>query len=518
VPVAVGLAVVSTVALIGVPARTAASRPVARAQRGVRSSTLLAGHRTGVRRLAPPPARATVEVIGNGLHVPQSYLGLSTEYWALPMFETHGPLLQRVMSLLQVPGEGPLVLRIGGDSADRTFWEPSSTRMSSWAFRLTPRWLAQLSGLVRRTGARLIIDLNLVTGSPSAAARLAQAVQGGLPRGSIIGFEVGNEPDIYSRRDWLATIAGSRQSAKLLPTELTARTYDADFRAYAQALAQVAPGVPLLGPALANPAVNLRWISNLLAGPHAGLGTVSVHRYPLSGCAKAGSRKNPTIARVLSDRASTGVAQSIKAAIRVAHRAGLPVRVTELNSVDCGGRAGVSNTFATALWAPDALFELLRAGVDGVNVHVRADAINAAFALGARGLTARPLLYGLILFARTLGADARLVHLRVRAEGSSHLRVWAVTASGGALNVLLINEGSRPMTVELRAPARRSATIERLLAPAVTSTTGVTLDGQRLGADGRWQGQRTSESISPGRDGYELTIPRVSAALVGLHV
>jgi hypothetical protein len=31
----------------------------------------------------------------------------------------------------------------------------------------------------------------------------------------------------------------------------------------------------------------------------------------------------------------------------------------------------VSDTFATALWAPDALFELLRAGIDGVNVHVR---------------------------------------------------------------------------------------------------------------------------------------------------
>ena len=78
-----------------------------------------------------------------------------------------------------------------------------------------------------------------------------------------------------------------------------------------------------------------------------------------------------------------------------AHRAGLPFRLTEVNSVTCGGVPGVSDTFATALWAPDTLFELLRAGVDGVNVHVRTDAINAAFAFKRSGLVARPLLYGL---------------------------------------------------------------------------------------------------------------------------
>jgi hypothetical protein len=38
----------------------------------------------------------------------------------------------------------------------------------------------------------------------------------------------------------------------------------------------------------------------------------------------------------------------------LAHRAGFPFRLTEQNSVTCGGLAGVSNTFATALWAPAA--------------------------------------------------------------------------------------------------------------------------------------------------------------------
>ena len=113
-----------------------------------------------------------------------------------------------------------------------------------------------------------------------------------------------------------------------------------------------------------------------------------------------------------------GVARSLAAVIGDAHRrAGLPFRLTEVNSVTCGGVTGVSNTFATALWAPDTLFELLRAGVDGVNVHVRTDAINAAFAFKRDELVARPLLYGLIDVPPCAGHRSQLcVGVQVRAR------------------------------------------------------------------------------------------------------
>jgi len=48
-------------------------------------------------------------------------------------------------------------------------------------------------------------------------------------------------------------------------------------------------------------------------------------------------------------------------------------------------------------------------GVASADVHVRARAINQAFALTKRGLVAHPLLYGMILFSRTLGADPHLI-------------------------------------------------------------------------------------------------------------
>lgn len=56
--------------------------------------------------------------------VPRSYLGVSTEYWSLPLYATQMAAFERVLSLLRVPGDGPLVVRFGGDSADHSFWDP----------------------------------------------------------------------------------------------------------------------------------------------------------------------------------------------------------------------------------------------------------------------------------------------------------------------------------------------------------------------------------------------------------
>jgi hypothetical protein len=158
------------------------------------------------------------------------------------------------------------------------------------------------------------------------------------------------EPDIYNHRLWLATVSAATPRARFVPRALSATTYTDDFRSSAAALERVAPQVPLVGPALANPGINADWISSLIAGAGAGpeadttdqaaerettdqsttdqpagtrpalrppgLGSVSTHRYPLSACAKPGSRGYPTIARVLGERASAGMAHSGRTACR----------------------------------------------------------------------------------------------------------------------------------------------------------------------------------------------------------
>jgi hypothetical protein len=155
--------------------------------------------------------------------------------------------------------------------------------------------------------------------------------------------------------------------------------------------------------------------------------------YPYSACVPRVSPDYPSIGKILSEAATAGMAASLRPAITLTHAAGLPFRLTELNSVTCGGVAGISNTFATALWAPDALFKLVRAGVDAVNVHVRRFTVNADFVPTATGIVPRPLLYGLILLTRTLGPSPQLVDARVRVGPAAHLKVWEVRVGGDAL-------------------------------------------------------------------------------------
>lgn len=461
-----------------------------------------------------PVAVLSVKPWAGAMAVPRSYFGLSTEYWALPIYERRLALFDRVLALLHVQGNGPLVLRIGGDSADHAHWDPQSRSLPPWVFKVTPAWLSRTAELVRRTGLRVILDLNLITGSPLMGFDLASAAEQKLPRGSIVGFEIGNEDDIYSRSYWRATIPRTSLDRSVLPARFSPATYISDFRSYAQVLSRAAPHVPLLGPALANPAAHASWISRLLTGPHPGLSVVSAHRYPFSACARRGSAGYPTISRLLSDRSSAGMARSIGRVARIAHRAGLPFRLDELNSITCGGLAGVSDSFAAALWAPDALFELLRAGVQGVNVHIRATTVNAPFALGRSGLEPRPLLYGLILFTEALGPHAQLLPVRLHTKRSLRLSAWAVRVLGNTLHVLLIDKSDRSIRVSIHLPASGPATVERLLAPSAAARSGVSLGDRDLGPDGRWRGSPSADRIIPGPRGYTLTIRGPSAALV----
>jgi hypothetical protein len=450
--------------------------------------------------------------------VPSSFFGISTEYWALPLFERDTPAFERVLSLLHVAGDGPLILRIGGDSADHSFWSPRERKMPDWAFALTPAYLARLRALVERDRVKLIVDLNLLTDTPFTAAAWARAAETSLPHGSIAGFEVGNEPDLYERRYWVDLTARSPLVTRPMPLDLNPATYVQDFAAYARVLGESAPDIPLVGPAVAHPRVGLPFVSALIQDQRPELGMVTGHLYPYSKCVKRPrSSSYPSVARLLSRHATSAFATDVASVVALAHQAGLRFRLTEFNSVTCGGKAGVSNTFATALWAPDALFTAMRAGVDGANLHVRNDTYNSPFTISRSGLSARPLLYGLMLFTRTLGPEAQLVRLHLAAARSLNLSAWAVQVRGHVLHVLLIDKGSRSVRVTLRLPTTATGSVQRLLAPSAYSRSGVTLSGQRLNYAGYWIGTPRREKIAAGASGgYELTVARRSAALLSV--
>jgi hypothetical protein len=449
--------------------------------------------------------------------IPQSFLGLSTEYWTLPVDEHHVALYERMLTLLHVRGDGPFILRIGGDSASHTLYDPNLLEPPRWAFELTPSFIERTASIVKALRLRVILDLNLVTGSPQLAAAWARVAETRLPRKSIIGFEIANEPDLYDRAFWLYTTGGEQFSGRALPPDITPLDYARDFNRYAAILGRVVPGVPLLAPALANPVADRRFIEVLLAGPHPGLGEVSGHRYPYSGCALRDSPQYPTFERILSERASARPAALLRPVVEFVRRhAGLPFRLTEFNSITCGGLSGVSNSFSTALWAPDAVFEYVRAGVRGVNLHARVRAINDPFTFDARGLVVRPLLYGLILFARTLGPDARLVPTRLHAT-TPQLKAWTVAVGKRTLHVLLLNKGPTVARVAMTLPSRSRATLERLLGASPAAQTGETLGGRSLTSQGRWSGHALSEVVRPRAGSYAVALPPYSAALVALQ-
>jgi hypothetical protein len=311
--------------------------------------------------------------------IPRSFLGLSTEYWTLPVDERHIALYRRVLSLLHVPGDGPFVLRIGGDSSDHTFYDPRILKLPRRAFDLTHVFASRTARIVRELRLRVVLDLNLVTGTPSFAGAWAREAEGVLPQRSIIGFEIGNEPDLYSRTFWLLATEGDRFGARVLPRDINAK--------------RVCPGLQLVR-ARVRAGRSACAVACACAGkpgcrremdlhaprspaPRAGRHQRAAVSVLYSACAFPGSPEYPTIDRVLSENATAGVARTLKPAVRLAHKARLPFRLTELNS----------------------------------------------------GLLARPLIYGLILFARTLGPNSRLVPLRFHAGRSLHLKAWAVKVS-----------------------------------------------------------------------------------------
>ena len=99
----------------------------------------------------------------------------------------------------------------------------------------------------------------------------------------------------------------------------------------------------------------------------------------------------------------------------------------------CRGKAGVSDTFASALWVTDALFSLARAGVDGVNMHTLPDAAYELFAFSRQGgrwqAQVRPVYYGLQLFAQAAPPVPGCCRCPAAAP-TAGLSVWATAGAG----------------------------------------------------------------------------------------
>jgi hypothetical protein len=402
-------------------------------------------------------------------------------------------------------------LRIGGDGTDWTWWPvPGVTPPGGIKFALSRAWLGVARAVAHATGARLIVGVNLEANSTTIAGAEARALLGGIGADSIEGIEIGNEPELYGTFSWYKAADGQHVFGR--PSTYGFTDYLQDFSRMADAL----PDVPLAGPATGAP----RWIPELgpflSAEPRVGVATL--HRYPLKHCTRT---THITIPELLSSHSTRGLANSVARYVAVADTHHVPLRIDEMNAVSCGGVRGVSDTFASALWAVDALFEMARVGVAGVNFHTVPRTINelvsADFSGGRWRSTVHPQYYGMLLFAQAAPAGSRL--LRVSGPSTAGLHEWATRGRDGRIRVILINdstEGAQIARVRIAA-GRGVASIERLTAPSISSKSGVTLGGQSFGSStttGHLAGAENHESVTAIRGSYAVKLPPASAALL----
>jgi hypothetical protein len=404
------------------------------------------------------------------------------------------------------------VLRIGGNTVDETFWSTTGKAAPSWAIAtITPADLTALAGLAQASGWSVILGVNLKEYDPARAASEARYAQAALGS-SLQAIEIGNEPDLYSQ----------------YKTDPAA--YLTDFAAYVLAIERAAPGVPIEGSdAAAAPDGSFQQafvgVQEALLSPQ--INELTSHYYPLTSSSCGGS---PTIAQLLGPTVRDGEQSEANEAVAAAAPLGLPAVIDEGNSVVCEGQPGVSDVFASALWELDDQLVTARQGVTGDYMHgtvVQCDTAKPLFmyytplcaptaADAAAGeLAAQPEYYGLAALS-DVGAGS---FLTLSNPVWADVRAYAVQHADGTMTVVLddVDDPSTtgPTTVQLDLGASYgwASQVDLTASGGLTATSGITLGGQSVQADGALAAPNP-DGFDVGGDSVTVTVPAGSAEIL----
>ncbi len=407
--------------------------------------------------------------------VPRNFLGLSFEVGSLATiasYSSSGDLVTMLRSL------GTGVLRFGGVTADEQIaWSEPRLQRPAWARGvLEAGSLYGLGSLAAASGWHVLLTLGLGHFEPQTAAGEAAAAKAALGE-SLDAIELGTEPDSYARH--------GLRSQPWTPVQ-----YNEQIASYRSAIEALAPGIPLAGPDTSGSSAYEKWGLSEAIYEHPAL--LTGHHYPL-GCAE---QPPPSIARLLSPRIRELEEGSLLRYLFVARETEVPFRLDETNTVSCGGVPGISNTFASALWAVSYLTQAMRLGASGINLQgnpANCEGYTPLCAPNAEDLAdgtlvAQPEWYALLLARSLLGE--RPLHTTIAPAHRPNVEASTFQAADGALQYVLVDDdlpGARSVAVHLHVGAGfHGATILSLTAPSPEALTGVELGGQAVAGDGAW--------------------------------
>jgi hypothetical protein len=328
-------------------------------------------------------------------------------------------------------------LELAGVSQDETAPpgtapEPPTSWQTATLYPLPAGFWGQLHCLLSSTHEQLTVGLNMRTGSLAWATQMAGEARAAAVNG--LSFSLGNEPDLYELPNYAALdkpFAGEEAAAAAL---------------YEQLAAYLKPAVasePLVGPELA---VASRWRRQLpLVVRAAGLGTVGVHLYPLTTCRSA---SEVTVQGLLS-RSAGDAPGRIAWVARAAHGLGEPAIISEANSASCGGKPGVSNTPAAAVWGVRFGISALEAGFDEVRFHSSGNSYDPFIVRGGQ-VYQRPLADALVALNSWFPLGTTLHPVLSTSLAAEGVVAHAALKPDGTVVLILDDESARPAKVLLR--------------------------------------------------------------------
>jgi hypothetical protein len=460
------------------------------------------------------------------------FLGLALEFNTIPRWLGHGsgpvnPVLVQLIRNLNPTGRP--VIRIGGQSTDRSWWPvPGQPKPLGVTFELTHRWARSVRMFAQALNARLMLGVNLEANRPLLDRVEADHFIADIGRQYIGAIEVGNEPDLYDQIPWYHLLGGKvlpwyddnvGQSIYARPSGYSAGAFLGDFTRALHAM----PDLPIAGPETGQ----IPWMSTFasLLSPHSQLRMLTSHAYGVNNCVTTPSSPQfPSVPNLMSTSASRGLFGGLEGFVNLVHGDGGTYRIDEMGSDTCNGTPGVSNTMASALWVLDSLFALTQDRINGVNLHSYPNSDNGLFDFertrGRWSASVHPIYYGALMFAEAAPPGSTLLQLSDSSGGD--LRAWATSGPGAVVRVLLINDSlSGSAVTAIHAPAGfggKVAPVVRLQASGAYATGGVSIGGRTFGA-------RTTSGLlrlpvpdtaTPSGGAYTVTVPAASAALLTL--